>query len=103
MNTMKHKILSIIGAGLLLLTLGSCHEQSDTLVNYAHEDILAFSEAENSYAGKFNVLWNGLNQHYALWDYERDHGLDWDAVYDKYLPQFEALDQQKDVTDIAQR
>ena len=99
MNTMKHKILSIIGAGLLLLTLGSCHEQSDTLVNYAHEDILAFSEAENSYAGKFNVLWNGLNQHYALWDYERDHGLDWDAVYDKYLPQFEALDQQKDVTD----
>ena len=99
MNTMKHKILSIIGAGLLMLTLGSCHEQSDTLVNYAHEDILAFSEAENSYAGKFNVLWNGLNQHYALWDYERDHGLDWDAVYDKYLPQFEALDQQKDVTD----
>ena len=45
------------------------------------------------------MLWNGLNQHYALWDYERDHGLDWDAVYDKYLPKFEALDQQKEVTD----
>ena len=99
MNTMEHKILSIIGAGLLMLALGSCHEQSDTLVNYAHEDVLAFGEAEKSYAGKFKVLWNGLNQHYALWDYERDHGLDWDAVYDNYLPQFEALDQQKEVTD----
>ncbi len=96
---MEHKILSIIGAGLLMLALGSCHEQSDTLVNYAHEDVLAFGEAEKSYAGKFKVLWNGLNQHYALWDYERDHGLDWDAVYDNYLPQFEALDQQKEVTD----
>ena len=82
-----------------MLALGSCHEQSDTLVNYAHEDVLAFGEAEKSYAGKFKVLWNGLNQHYALWDYERDHGLDWDAVYDNYLPQFETLDQQKEVTD----
>ena len=96
---MKHKILSIMGAGLLLLTLGACREQSDTLVSYGRQDQLSFGEAENSYAGKFKVLWNGLNQHYALWDYERDHGLDWDAVYDKYLPQFEALDQQKEVTD----
>ena len=95
---MKHKILSIMGAGLLLLTLGACREQSDTLVSYGRQDQLSFGEAENSYAGKFKVLWNGLNQHYALWDYERDHGLDWDAVYDKYLPQFEALDQQKEVT-----
>ena len=78
---MKHKILSIIGAGLLLLTLGACREQSDTLV------------------GKFKVLWNGLNQSYALWDYEKELGLDWDAVYDQYLPQFEALDEQEDVTD----
>ena len=39
-----------------MLALGSCHEQSDTLVNYAHEDVLAFGEAEKSYAGKFKVL-----------------------------------------------
>ena len=96
---MKHKILSIIGAGLLLLTLGACREQSDTLVSYGHQDQLSFGEAENSYAGKFKVLWNGLNQSYALWDYEKELGLDWDAVYDQYLPQFEALDEQEDVTD----
>jgi hypothetical protein len=96
---MKHKILSIIGAGLLILTFGSCREQSDTLMNYSRNDQLAFAEAENSYAGKFKVLWNALNQNYALWDYEAAHGLDWDAVYDMYLPKFEALDQQKEVTD----
>ena len=96
---MKHKILSIIGAGLLLLTLGACREQSDTLVSYGHQDQLSFGEAETSYAGKFKVLWNGLNQSYALWDYEKELGLDWDAVYDQYLPQFEALDEQEDVTD----
>ena len=99
MSIMKHKILSIIGAGLLLLTLGACREQSDTLVSYGHQDQLSFGEAENSYAGKFKVLWNGLNQSYALWDYEKELGLDWDAVYDQYLPQFEALDEQEDVTD----
>ena len=99
MSIMKHKILSIIGAGLLLLTLGACREQSDTLVSYGHQDQLSFGEAENSYAGKFKVLWNGLNQNYALWDYEKELGLDWDAVYDQYLPQFEALDEQEDVTD----
>ena len=96
---MRHKILSILGAGLLMLTFGSCHEQSDTLMNYAYNDMLSFGDAENSYAGKFKVLWNGLNQNYALWDYEKAQGLDWDAVYDKYLPQFEALDNEKEVTD----
>ena len=98
-SIMKHKILSIIGVGLLLLTLGACREQSDTLVSYGHQDQLAFGEAETSYAGKFKVLWNGLNQNYALWDYERELGLDWDAIYDQYLPQFEALDKLEEVTD----
>ena len=95
-SIMKHKILSIIGVGLLLLTLGACREQSDTLVSYGHQDQLAFGEAETSFAGKFKVLWNGLNQNYALWDYERELGLDWDAIYDQYLPQFEALDEALD-------
>ena len=98
-SIMKHKILSIIGVGLLLLTLGACREQSDTLVSYGHQDQLAFGEAETSFAGKFKVLWNGLNQNYALWDYERELGLDWDAIYDQYLPQFEALDKLEEVTD----
>ena len=96
---MKNKILSMLGAGLLMLTLSACHEQSDTLLPYDHNDELSFGEAEKSYAGKFKVLWNALNQNYSLWDYERENGLDWDAVYDEYLPQFEELDKQDDVSD----
>ena len=42
---MKHKILSIIGAGLLLLTLGACREQSDTLVSYV-QGVVEWSEPE---------------------------------------------------------
>ena len=96
---MKHKIFSIIGAALLLLAFGSCREESDALMSYDHNDYLVFSEANSSFAKKFEVLWNGLNQQYSLWDYESEQGLDWDAVYDEYMPQFEALDQRKDVTD----
>ena len=89
---MKHKILSIIGAGLLMMTALSCREQSDELMAYDHADDLVFDAAMNSYAAKFDVMWNGLNQYYALWDYEAEQGLDWDAVYQEFYPQFAALD-----------
>jgi len=77
----------------------SCREESDAVQNYAFNDGLAFKEAEESYAGKFKVLWKALDQNYAIWDYERSLGLDWDAVYDEYLPKYEALDQRDNVTD----
>lgn len=96
---MKNKILTIMGAWLLMLGVSSCHEQSDTLMSYDHVDNLVFGETTRSYAAEFKVLWNGLNQNYALWDYEKENGLDWDAVYDEYLPQFEALDKKEEVTD----
>lgn len=94
-----NKLYTLLGALLLTLSVASCHDDADTLVNYSFNDRLAFAEAERSYAGKFRVLWNGLNQYYTLWDYEKAHGLDWDQVYDTYLPQFEALDEQDEVTD----
>jgi len=96
---MKNKILFILGLVLLGLSMGSCRGDSDTLMSYDHKDNLAFKEAEKSFAGKFKVIWNALNQNYALWDYEQQNGLDWDAVYDEYLPQFEALDEREKVTD----
>ena len=89
---MKHKIY-MMGAMLLMLLTTACREESDSLLSYDHNQDLAFSEAAKSYVGKFKVTWNGLNQYYALWDYEKEQGLDWDAVYDEYLPKFEALDQ----------
>ena len=96
---MKKNIIMILGAVLLMMEFSSCREESDKLMTYDHLDKMAFSKADTCFAEKFKVLWNGLNQYYALWDYEAEYGLDWDAVYDEYLPQFEALDKQDTVTD----
>ena len=89
----------ILGAMLLLVLVTSCREESDALQNYAFNDGLAFEKAKKSYAGKFKVLWKALDQNYGIWDYERSRGVDWDAVYDEYLPKYEALDKRDDVTD----
>ena len=89
----------ILGALLLMTSVSSCREESDRLMTYDHIDAMAFNKADTCFAEKFKILWNGLNQQYALWDYEAEYGLDWDAVYDEYLPQFEALDKQENVTD----
>ena len=89
-NSMKK--IYMIGALLLMLLATSCRQESDNLMAYDHADYLAFGKAENSYAEKFKVMWHGMDQYYALWDYEEEQGLDWDDVYNEYLPQFEALD-----------
>ena len=98
---MKNKI-KIVGALLLTLAVSACHKDADTLLNYAYADNLSFNEATESYAGKFRVFWNAMNQNYTLWDYEEKYGLNWDNVYNEYLPKFEALDQPgTEVTDSA--
>lgn len=88
---MKNKIMTL-GALLLTLMATSCHENADPMVAYAFDDNLSWDQAYKSYAGKFRVFWNAMNQNYTLWDYEKECGLDWDEVYDNYLPKFEALD-----------
>ncbi|MBR6276211.1 MAG: hypothetical protein IKR31_04675 [Prevotella sp.] len=96
---MKKTIIMTLGAALLMMTFSSCREETDKLMTYDHNDMMAFSKADTCFAEKFKIMWNGLNQYYALWDYEDEYGLDWDAVYDEYLPQFEALDKKETVTD----
>lgn len=96
MKAMKSK-MCLLGALLLLLSVSSCRKDSDTLIPYDHEDVMAFSDAEKSFAAKYKVFWNGMNQNYALWDYEMENGLDWDAEYEKFLPQFEELDKKDNV------
>ena len=98
MKKMKNKIM-ILGAMLLLVLVTSCREESDAVQNYVFYDGLAYNDAEESYAGKFKVLWKALDQNYGIWDYERSLGVDWDAVYDEFLPKYEALDERDDVTD----
>ena len=96
---MKNRILI---SGLLLLTLlvaTSCHQESDVVLSYANNDDLSFGEASKSFAGKYRVFWKAMNINYALWDYEKENGLDWDEHYKTFLPKFEALDEADKVTD----
>lgn len=75
---------------ILLLSLvmanNSCREDSDYIVN--------FTEANASLEGQFKAIWTALNCNYPMWDYEEQQGLNWDDVYDEYLPHFKELDKE---------
>ena len=62
---MKHKLF-ILGALFLLLTVTSCRQESDALYSYGHNDKLRCQEANESYAGEFQLFWHAMNQTYAL-------------------------------------
>ena len=51
-------------------------------------------EASNySYEDQFKAVWSAVDMNYPIWDYERDeYGLNWDDVYDEYLPKFREQD-----------
>lgn len=81
-----------MGAGLLLVMAGSCRKESDHLYSYDHQDNLLFAAADTSFAAKFDLMWNAMNQNYAIWDYEDAMGVDWDAIYEECYPKFQELD-----------
>ena len=70
----------------------SCREESDDILSYDGYSPTTFYDAGKSFQGQFNAVWTALNCNYALWDFESELGLDWNAVYDKYLPKFAELD-----------
>lgn len=82
----------VIMALVTMLTIGSCREQADHLVSYGQEDHLNFMESDTCFEGQFKAVWTALNCNYGIWDYEAKFGLDWDAVYRKYLPKMQELD-----------
>ena len=51
-------------------------------------------EASNhSYEDQFKAIWAAVDMNYPIWDYERDeYSLNWDDVYDEYLPKFREQD-----------
>ncbi len=95
---MKNKIV-ILGVALLTLMVVSCREDSDDFLDYSHNSTLTFAKANKSFADEFQVFWNSMNQNYMIWDVEKSYGLDWDAVYKEFMPQFEALDKKDFVSD----
>ena len=93
-------IFSLFNFCIAGMFMTACRDDADHLLSYGQSDNLVFIDAKNSFAEKFNILWEGMNCNYSLWDYEASFGLDWDKVYDDFMPRFKALDERNDsVTD----
>ena len=89
---MRNYIKGAAIATMMVFSLASCRKESDTVRNFSYLDVVTWDKAKDSYGEKFKILWEGLNSNYGIWDYEKELGLDWDAVYDKYYPKFTELD-----------
>jgi C-terminal peptidase prc len=50
-------------------------------------------DGPEDYVGLFQQAWNVIASNYVRGNF---NGIDWDAVYDEYLPLFEAIDDQED-------
>ena len=77
---------------LLLLSLFSCRPVSDELLSYGQNDNQVYSNAKRNFTEEFKSFWLAMNENYSIWDYEYECGLDWDQVYETYLPKFKELD-----------
>lgn len=88
---MKRAAQYIVLSTLALCTF-SCRPTGDDLTSYGQNDYLAFAKSEHYFAEEFKAFWMAMNENYGIWDYEAEKGVDWDEVYNTYLPQFEALD-----------
>ena len=84
------RIAYYIAFGAVLLT--ACRPQSDELLSYGQNDEQVFNVAGYNFACEFESFWLAMNENYCIWDFEEEYGMDWDEVYNTYLPQFKALD-----------
>ncbi len=79
MNTILRKVFL---AAIAVLILTGCRD-----------DIFGTQNPRTQYniynwSQLFDAYWKGMNNNYAFWDIDPT---DWDAVYDEYKPQFDAL------------
>lgn len=96
-NTSFHHF--IILSFIVALCATACRPESDQLLSYGQNDNQVYGAAKQSFEQQFISLWTALNCNYCIWDYELEHGLDWDKVYDTFLPKFKELDDKQEVSD----
>ena len=75
-----------------MCTIESCREDSEYLSDYYAGRQLS----DSSYTEQFKLIWNFLDHNYNLWDYESSYGINWDQIYEEYLPKVEELDRRSD-------
>jgi hypothetical protein len=76
---------NIIFLALIALIFSGCRKEADYHPYIGETDKLAY----DSYSTQFEFLWKCLSTGYVFWDVDET---DWDAVYDEYMPKFNALD-----------
>ena len=67
------------------LVFSACRKVADYHPYIGESGDLAY----DSYASQFDYLWKCMSTGYVFWDVDET---DWDAVYEEYLPAFQALD-----------
>ena len=77
------KILTVLITVLALLVLASCTNDIKDPID----------DKTETWESIFQQYWNTMSQEYA--HFSEEENLDWDAVYDEYLPLFQALDYTK--------
>lgn len=77
----------LISAAITLLFC-SCRKESDYVPYIGESHKLAY----NTYEEQFTFIWKSISTGYAFWDVDTT---DWDAVYNRFLPRFRALDQRQ--------
>lgn len=77
--------ISLLILVAIALTFSSCRKTPDYVPYIGETTKLAYS----TYAEQFDVIWNNINTGYVFWDVDET---DWDEVYERFIPQFEALD-----------
>lgn len=78
---------NIILFALIALVFSGCRKEADYHPYIGENDHLAY----DSYSSQFEYLWKCLSTGYVFWDVD---DTDWDAVYEEYMPKFNALDAQ---------
>ena len=86
MKTINRNLLSALCILVMCVNL-SCSE------NELFELSPNVEESNLSYEKQFKAIWTAIDLNYPIWDYERDeYGLNWDDIYDEFLPKFREQD-----------
>ena len=72
----------------------SCRDDQDEVLSYNKWQVENFKEADSTLEGQFKAFWSAMNSNYPIWDYEMQFGVDWDEIYDQYLPLFSNADKE---------
>ena len=67
------------------MLLASCRKEADYVPYIGESGKMAYS----NYTEQFQYIWKCISTGYVFWDVDT---VDWDAAYERFMPQFKALD-----------